>query len=120
MAFRQGEVVIADDPFTDEDSLRPFIVLNNSSHPHHGKQYISVPLTTQEYDDTIQVPAHRWDRGEPDRPSVAVPWSMTTIISADIQQTVGCIEPELVDEITSESVSYIGSKNAPLKKRTTV
>ena len=40
MTADRGDVIVATDPFKDEDTTgRPFLILNRTKTPFHGEQY---------------------------------------------------------------------------------
>ena len=53
--LERGHVVLAPDPFKPEDdATRPWVVVNNETHPFDKEQYVTMGLTTQTwYDERI-------------------------------------------------------------------
>jgi len=48
MTAERGDVIAATDPFKDKDTTGPpFLILNRTETPFHGKQYITCSLTTR-------------------------------------------------------------------------
>jgi len=46
MSRERGDVVVATDPFKEEDTGgRPFLVISNQETPFHGNQYIPLALS---------------------------------------------------------------------------
>ena len=47
--LKRGHVVLAPDPFKpDDDTTRPWVVVNNESHPFDKQQYVAMGLTHSE------------------------------------------------------------------------
>ncbi|WP_245549700.1 hypothetical protein [Natronococcus occultus] len=50
--LERGHVVLAPDPFTEtEDATRPWVVINNETHPFDSEQYVVMGLTTRTWYD---------------------------------------------------------------------
>ncbi|WP_218827817.1 hypothetical protein [Halorubrum halodurans] len=47
MSWERGDVVVATDPFKDESTGRPFLVISTDGTPFHGGQYVALALTTR-------------------------------------------------------------------------
>ena len=108
MAFSQGTVIIARDPYESADSgKRPFVILNNNSHPLHGRQYVAVAMSTQRHDGSVPVPKQRWERGAPERRSFAQPWSVTSILAEDVYDCVGRLHDEALEDVSSAAFGYL-------------
>jgi len=54
-ALKRGHTILAPDPFKSAgDATRPWVVINNESHPFDEQQYVVMGLTTQTwYDERI-------------------------------------------------------------------
>lgn len=46
MAYAQGSIVVADDPFGNTPK-RPYLIVSNTDHPFHGEEYIAAGITKQ-------------------------------------------------------------------------
>ena len=69
MSYDRGDVIVAADPFKDDDSAaRPFLVVDYPETPFHGEQYITLSLTTRTwYDERIPLTNEDWiEGGAPD------------------------------------------------------
>jgi hypothetical protein len=65
MTADRGDVIVATDPFKDEDTTgRPFLILNRSKTPFHGEQYITCSLTTRTWHDD-RIPLTEKQGGSP-------------------------------------------------------
>jgi hypothetical protein len=52
--LKRGHVVLAPDPFKDSDELtRPWVVVNNETHPFDSEQYIVMGLTTRTWQPSL-------------------------------------------------------------------
>jgi hypothetical protein len=50
----RGDVVRSADPFKlGEERQRPWLIVNNSSHPFNDEQFLAVAISTKEYEDSI-------------------------------------------------------------------
>jgi hypothetical protein len=108
MAFQQGAIVLAKDPFKDAPgSVRPFVIVNTGKHPFNGKQYTMMTLSTQEYDDGVEILDDFLLRGELARRSFALPWSVTSVAATDVYEQVAHLKPVVVESLVTELVSYI-------------
>lgn len=65
--LKRGHVVLASDPFKpDNDTTRPWVVVNNESHPFDNQQYVVLGLTTQTwYDERIPLEVDDYPIGKP-------------------------------------------------------
>lgn len=109
MSYDRGDVVVAADPFKDDDAAgRPFLVINHPETPFHGEQYIVVSLTTRTwYDERIQLTAEDWvDGGAPEASSV-MPWSVTSVRSEWIEYRQGTLREDIVAQAVTQLVAYI-------------
>jgi len=108
MAFTQGTVIIARDPYESAESgRRPFVILNNNRHPYHGKQYVAVALSTKNRDGSVPVPERGWERGAPERQSYAQPWSVCSVPAGDVAATVGRLNDDLFKDVFDAALTYI-------------
>lgn len=78
MSYDRGDVVVATDPFRDDDSAgRPFLVVNRPGTPFHGEQYVALSLTTRTlYDERIPLTDEDWMEGGAPESSSIMPWSV--------------------------------------------
>lgn len=73
MAYSQGAIVVADDPFGN-NPRRPYLLLSNSRVPFHGQEYIAAVITTTSRSDAIELTGQRFERGSLPRTSYVSPW----------------------------------------------
>ncbi|MFB6151722.1 MAG: type II toxin-antitoxin system PemK/MazF family toxin [Haloarculaceae archaeon] len=98
--FERGDVVYGADPFKEDGTARPWLVISNhEGRPFHGEQYIALTLTTKSWmDGLVEVPESSWVRGgTPDRSRI-VPWGVQSIDRSDIDFWQGRLDGDVVDE----------------------
>jgi mRNA-degrading endonuclease toxin of MazEF toxin-antitoxin module len=103
-------VVWSDDPFKDDPTAaRPWLVVNNETHPFGDRQHMTVALTTSGHDAALPVRDGDWvDGGTPER-SYVLPWAVHSPQRDDIDRRQGRLEPSFVGRVVEELVSYIES-----------
>lgn len=84
MQPERGDVVRSADPFKlGTDKQRPWLVVNDESHPFHGEQYIAVAISTKQYDDSVALTPDVWETGGVPRESYISPWAVHSPRSED-------------------------------------
>jgi hypothetical protein len=108
MSRERGDVVVATDPFKDESTGRPFLVVGRDDTPFHGEQYIALALTTRTWhDERIALKEGYWvDGGAPESSSI-MPWSVNAVKSEWIAYRQGTLHKDVVDRAVDRVVSYI-------------
>jgi mRNA-degrading endonuclease toxin of MazEF toxin-antitoxin module len=77
MQPERGDVVRSVDPFKlGADSQRPWLVVNNETHPFEGEQRIAVAVSTREYERSLALDADVWETGGVPRESFVSPWAV--------------------------------------------
>ena len=62
MQPERGDVVRSSDPFKlGEDRQRPWLIINNDTHPFDDEQYVAVAISTKEYDDSLALTDAVWE-----------------------------------------------------------
>lgn len=86
--LERGHVVLAPDPFTpDDDATRPWVVVNNESHPFDKQQYVVMALTTRTwYDERIPIDGDDYRHHRAPRESSIIP------------HAVGALKPDLMTD----------------------
>lgn len=107
MNLERGEVVWGPDTFKDGFNPRPWLVLNNDTHPFGGEESITVTLTTEERRDSVPIEEEDWVRGGSPRKSYASPWVVTTHKHVDLQEKQGRLRGEVVDVIKEGLIGYL-------------
>lgn len=79
--LRRGHVVLAPDPFkSDADATRPWVVVNDETHPFDGEQYVVMGLTTQTwYDERIPLAEDDFRHRQAPRDSAIVPHAVASL-----------------------------------------
>ena len=60
MSSQRGDVVWAPDPFKTGENPRPWLILNNDSHPFGDEEYMTVTLTTTPHDEGVPLDDADW------------------------------------------------------------
>jgi len=63
MSYQRGDVVWGPDPFKSGESPRPWLILNNDSHPFGDEEYMTVTLTTTPHSNGIPLEDTDWKTG---------------------------------------------------------
>lgn len=109
MSTGRGDVVVATDPFKDDDTEgRPFLVINRSGTPFHGEQFIALSLTTRTWhDERIPLTAEDWlDGGAPESSSI-MPWSVNSTKREWIDYRQGTLQEDIVDRAVAQLAGYL-------------
>lgn len=111
MSWERGDVVVATDPFRDDESAgRPFLVVSTDETPFHGEQYIALALTTRTWHDE-RIPlegAHWMDGGAPESSSI-MPWSVNAVRTEWVNYRQGTLHEDVVDRAVERVVTYLTS-----------
>jgi hypothetical protein len=111
MSWERGDVVIATDPFREDESAgRPFLIISTEGTPFHGEQYITLALTTRTWhDERIPLKDTHWiDGGAPESSSI-MPWSVSAIKSEWMDYRQGTLREDVVDQAVDCIVAYLMS-----------
>ena len=77
MQPKRGDVVRSSDPFKlGEDSQRPWLIVNNETHPFGDEQYVAVAITTKEYGDSLPLKRDVRNIGGVPRESFVSSWAV--------------------------------------------
>lgn len=106
--YERGDVVEASDPFDEGKASRPFVIVNTTTHPFAGDQYIALTLTTKTwYDETIPLSEGDFvDRTLPKK-SFIVPWSISSPQREGIETYLGQLSAEVVDRAVEAAFEYV-------------
>ena len=109
MQPERGDVVRSTDPFKlGADRQRPWLIVNNNSHPFVDQQYIAVAISTKSYADSIRLDTDRWVVGGTPRQSFVSPWAIHSPRTEDIGAWQGRLTEAFVDEVVDAAVGYLG------------
>lgn len=77
----RGHVVLAPDPFkSDDNTTRPWVIVNNETHPFDKQQYVVMGLTTQTwYDEQIPLGADEYRHRTAPKESSIVPHAVASL-----------------------------------------
>jgi len=105
--LQRGDVVLAADAFK-EDSERPWLVVNNRSHPFDGEQYVVMALTTRTwYDERVPLKEDDFAEGIAPRESSVVPHAVTSLQPHLMTDYICRVTEERVDEAVDELFEYL-------------
>lgn len=107
--LRRGHVVLAPDPFKEgDDATRPWVIVNDETHPFDGEQYVVMGLTTRTwYDERIPLgEADYRHRGAP-RESSIVPHAVASLDPALMTDYVCRIRDDPLDRAVDVLVEYL-------------
>jgi len=110
MRYERGEVVVAADPFGSAPR-RPYVIVNDDSHPFAGTQYIALGISTKEYDKSIPL-AGAFIGGELHRESFVSPWAVVSLRAEHIERAVARLSLKLTNDAVQQMVAYASSESA--------
>ena len=106
MAFPQGAIVIADDPFGNAPK-RPYLILSNDHLPFYGQEYVAVGITTTARTEAIELTTNRLETGHLPRTSYVSPWSVLTLKDWMITTQPAKATDATVDTVRQELETYL-------------
>ena len=106
MAYSQGAIVIAEDPFGNAPK-RPYLVVSNDQVPFHGQEYVAVVITTTARTEAVALTDDRFDRGRLPERSYVSPWSVLTLKEWMISKQPAEATDATVDEVRQELEIYL-------------
>jgi mRNA-degrading endonuclease toxin of MazEF toxin-antitoxin module len=106
MAYSQGAIVIAEDPFGNNPK-RPYLVLSNDQVPFHGQEYVAAAITTTARPEAVELTANRLERGQLPRTSYVSPWSILTLKDWMITKQPAEATDATINEVRLELETYI-------------
>ena len=106
MAYSQGAIVIAEDPFGNNPK-RPYLILSNDHVPFHGQEYVAAVITTTARTEAVELTTDRFERGRLPRTSYVSPWSVLTLKHWMITKQPAQATDGTVDEVRRELNSYL-------------
>lgn len=114
----RGTVIWAPDPFkSGGGNPRPWMVVSAESLPYPDEESIAVALTTQSHHPgSFVVPSEAWTRGEPQKESYVLPWSVATLKDdLHVVGVQGTVTETFVGRTTNTLISYLDSSSAPVE-----
>ena len=106
MAYSQGAILIAEDPFGNNPK-RPYLVLSNEKVPFHGQEYVAAVITTTARTEAVELTDDRFERGRLPRTSYVSPWSVLTLKDWMITKQPAQATDETVDRVRRELDGYL-------------
>ena len=108
MQPERGDVVRSSDPFNSgEERQRPWLIVNNSSHPFGDEQFLGIAISTKEYEDSIALCSDVWEVGGVPRESFVSPWAVHSPRIEDLVAWQGRVTDEFVDTVIDEIATYL-------------
>jgi len=96
------------DPFKlGKSRQRPWLIVNNDSHPFDDEQYIAVAVSTREYDDSIALADDIWQVGGVPRESYVSPWAVHSPRIEDLVAWQGRVTDPFVDRVVDSLERYL-------------
>lgn len=107
--LERGHVVLAPDPFkTDDDATRPWVVVNDETHPFDKRQYVVVGLTTRTwYDERIPLDADDYRHRSAPRDSSIVPHAVASLRPSLMTDYVCRVHDEPLDRAVETFTGYL-------------
>ena len=106
MAYPQGAIVVAEDPFGNNPK-RPYLILSNDHVPFYGQEYIAVVITTTARTEAIELTDNRFETGRLPRTSYVSPWSVLTLKDWMITKQPAQATDATVDDVRQEMETYL-------------
>lgn len=106
MSYRRGDVVWGPDPFKSGENPRPWLVLNNDTHPFVDEEYLTVTLTTTPHEAGIPIENSDWVEGGIPRRSYASPWAVASPKHAAIVRRQGRLDEPFVRTVVDALETY--------------
>jgi hypothetical protein len=108
MRPERGDVVRSSDPFKlGEGSQRPWLIVNNSSHPFDDEQFLAVAVSTKAYGGSLALESDVWDVGGVPRESFVSPWAVHSPRTEDLVAWQGRVATGFVDTVVDEIEMYL-------------
>lgn len=104
----RGDVVRSADPFKlGQHIQRPWLIVNNSSHPFGDEQFVAIAVSTNEYEDSLALDSEVWEVGGVPRESYVSPWAIHSPRIEDLVAWQGRVTKGFVDTVVDELETYL-------------
>jgi len=108
MRPERGAVVRSSDPFKlGEKRQRPWLVVNNSSHPFGDEQFLAVAISTKTYSDSVAMGSDVWEVGGVPCELFVSPWAVHSSRIEDLIAWQGCVTDAFVDTPVDTIETYL-------------
>jgi len=108
MQPQRGDVVRSVDPFKlGEGNQRPWLIINNDSHPFGDEQFLAVAVTTTEYEQSLPLDADVWQIGGVPRDSFVSPWAVHSPRIEDLIAWQGRVTDSFVERVIGGLETYL-------------
>jgi len=104
----RGDVVRSADPFKlGTDRQRPWLIVNNDTHPFADEQHVAVAVSTSEYDDSLRLRDDVWETGGVPRDSFVSPWAVHSPRNEDLVAWQGRVTDAFVSTVVNSIEKYL-------------
>lgn len=104
----RGDIVRSVDPFKlGTDRQRPWLIVNNDSHPFADEQCVALAVSTKSYDDSIPLSEAVWETGSVPRESFVSPWAVHSPRVEDLETWQGRVQQPFVDRVVTAARGYL-------------
>lgn len=108
MKPERGDVVRSSDPFKlGDDNQRPWLIVNNESHPFDHEQFVAVAVSTKSYDRSLPLGDNVWETGGVPRESFVSPWAVHSPRIEDVVAWQGRVADDFVDRVVDELETFL-------------
>lgn len=104
----RGDVIRSSDPFKlGEERQRPWLIINNASHPFSDEQFVAVAISTKEYEESIALNEEVWETGGVPTESFVSSWALHSPRIEDVVAWQGRVQGEFVDDVVDAVAQYL-------------
>lgn len=108
MQPQRGDVVRSSDPFKlGMDTQRPWLIVNNDSHPFRDEQFVAVAISTKHYRDSLPLDDDVWEVGGVPQESFVSSWAVHSPRVEDFVAWQGRVTDEFVEIAVADVISYL-------------
>ncbi|WP_290810837.1 hypothetical protein [Halovivax sp.] len=108
MQPERGDVVRSEDPFKiGTDSQRPWLIINNGTHPFSDEQYLAVAISTSRYHRSLPLEPDAREVGGVPCESFVAPWAVHSPRIEDLIAWQGRVSDRFTDRVVDELETYV-------------